>query len=135
MRMETDFVHGFTSYVDVVRIRVLYRLVQVKKPKFSPPLIPLAISSQRVNIWCHGDPHDRWKRVTWAFIFKPASGCLQERNSYLPMRGLQFFNNIRLFPSGGEKTKLRRILHDPVGRTPRHVCRIFRAKKSMICPA
>ena len=26
----------------------------------------------------------------------------------------------RLFPSGGEK-KMRRILHDSVGRTPRHV--------------
>ena len=33
----------------------------------------------------------------------------------------------RLFASGGEKT-LRRILHDPVGRTPRHVCTIFRSK-------
>ena len=33
----------------------------------------------------------------------------------------------RLFLSGGEKS-LRRILHDPVGRTPRHVCSIFRAK-------
>ena len=27
--------------------------------------IPLAVSSQRVNIWYHSDPHDQWKRVTW----------------------------------------------------------------------
>ena len=29
---------------------------------------PLAISSQRVNIWYHTGPHDRWKRVTWPFF-------------------------------------------------------------------
>ena len=29
---------------------------------------------------------------------------------------------------GGEIFFLRRILHEPVGGTPRHVCRIFRAK-------
>ena len=47
-----------------------------KKNKFSPPQIPLAISSQRGNIWCHGDPHDQWKRVTWPKQNVPASGCL-----------------------------------------------------------
>ena len=35
------------------------------KPKVSPPRMPLAISSQRVNIWYHTDPHDQLKRVTW----------------------------------------------------------------------
>ena len=28
----------------------------------------------------------------------------------------------RLFPSGGEKKKLRGVLHEPVGGTSRHVC-------------
>ena len=36
----------------------LYRLVQITPPKFSPPRIPLAISSRRVNIWYHSGPHD-----------------------------------------------------------------------------
>ena len=34
-----------------------YRLVQVKCPNFSPPRIPFAISSQRVNIWYHSGTH------------------------------------------------------------------------------
>ena len=29
---------------------------------------------------------------------------------------------------GASKNNLRRILHDPVGHTPRHVCKIFRTK-------
>ena len=28
----------------------------------------------------------------------------------------------------GSKKQLRRILHEPVGGTPRHACRVFRAK-------
>ena len=41
------------------------------------------------------------------------------------MTGLQFFNNIHAISRRGRKTELRRILHDPVGRTPRHVCIFF----------
>ena len=39
-----------------------------------------------------------------------------------------FSNNIRPFFLPGAKNKLRSILHRPVGRTPKHVCRNFRAK-------
>ena len=42
-----------------------YRLVQAKSQKFSPVRIPLAKSSQTMNIWYHTDPHDQWKRVAW----------------------------------------------------------------------
>ena len=38
-----------------------------------------------------------------------------------------FSKIFRHFPSGGEKEIAPR-LHDPVGRTPRHVCGNFRAK-------
>ena len=34
------------------------------------------LSSQRVDIWYHSDPHDQWKRVTWPFFCLPASGYL-----------------------------------------------------------
>ena len=34
----------------------------------------------------------------------------------------------RLFSSGAKKKKMRPILHEPVGGTPRHVCRKIRAK-------
>ena len=43
-------------------------------------------------------------------------------------QAFMFFNNIQAFPRGGEKTKLRRILHEPIGGTLRHVCRNFHAK-------
>ena len=43
-------------------------------------------------------------------------------------QALNFFNNIEAFSQRGGGNKLRRILHDPVGRTPRRVCIIFRAK-------
>ena len=34
-----------------------------------------------------------------------------------------FFSSIQaFFPSEGDKTNCARILHDPVGRPPRHVC-------------
>ena len=36
-----------------------YRLVQVLQLSFSPPRMPLAMSSQRVNTWYHSDPHDQ----------------------------------------------------------------------------
>ena len=48
--------------------KLLAKMIQaggVKKNKFSPPRMPLAISSQRVNIWYHTEPHDEWKRVKW----------------------------------------------------------------------
>ena len=35
------------------------RLAHVKKNKFSPRRMPLAVSSQRVNIWYRPDPHDQ----------------------------------------------------------------------------
>ena len=31
--------------------------------------MPLAMPSQRVNIWYHTDAHDQWKRVTWTIYF------------------------------------------------------------------
>ena len=40
-----------------------------KISKFSPPRMPLAISSQQVNIWYHTDLHGQWKRVTWPVFF------------------------------------------------------------------
>ena len=40
-----------------------YGLVRVQSPKLSLPRILLAISSQRVNIWYHIDPHDQRRRV------------------------------------------------------------------------
>ena len=39
-----------------------------------------------------------------------------------------FFNNIQAFSKRRRGKKLRRILHEAVGGTPRHVYRIFRAK-------
>ena len=44
------------------------------------------------------------------------------------MTGLQFVNNMQDFYPAGATNKLRRNLPDPVGLTPRHACRIFRAK-------
>ena len=35
------------------------RLIHVKSLKLSPPQVPLAISSQKVNIWYHADPHNQ----------------------------------------------------------------------------
>ena len=35
----------------------------------------------------------------------------------------------RLFPSEGDEKKMRRIVHDPVGRAPRHVSVEFFARK------
>ena len=43
------------------------------------------------------------------------------------MTGLQFFNNTQA-SKRGRKSKIRRILHEPVGGIPRHVCKNFRAK-------
>ena len=35
------------------------KLIQVKRWILSPPRMPLAISSHRVDIWYHTDPHDQ----------------------------------------------------------------------------
>ena len=59
-----------------------------QKRQVSPRRMPLAISSQRANIWYHTAPHDQWKRVTRPVFFLTASGCVQEQNSYRPMTGL-----------------------------------------------
>ena len=40
---------------------IFCRLVQLESRKFPSPRMPLAISSQRVNIWYHTDPHDQWQ--------------------------------------------------------------------------
>ena len=42
---------------------------KLRRPKFSLPLMPLAISTQMVNIWYHTDPHEQWKQVTWPVFF------------------------------------------------------------------
>ena len=81
--------HRPVHHMNSVIVASDYRIVQVKKNRFSLPRMPLAISSQRVNIWYHSDPHDQWMRVTWPTFFSPASGCLQELNSYRPMTGVQ----------------------------------------------
>ena len=44
------------------------------------------------------------------------------------MTGLHILQQISGFFLAEARKKLRRILHEPVGGTPRHVCRIFRAK-------
>ena len=101
------------------------------KTKFSPPRIPLVISSQRVNIWYHTDPHDQWKRVTWPKRNHRPRAVISRRETRIDQGQafLQFFSKIfTLFPGGAEKKKKRRILHDPVGRTARHACRFFFAQ-------
>ena len=48
---------------------------------------------------------------------------------YRPVAGLQYFSIIfRLVSQRGRKLKLRRGLHDPVGRTPRHALEFFAQK-------
>ena len=44
------------------------------------------------------------------------------------MTGLQFFNNIQVVSNRGRKIKLRRISHEPVAGTPRHICRFYFAQ-------
>ena len=93
--------------------------------------MPLATSSQRVNIWYHTGPHDQWKRVRgWhgQFIFPRPRAVSRSETRIDQLHAFNFSIIFRIFPSGSETKNLRRILHDPVGRTPRHVCRIFRAK-------
>ena len=50
-----------TNYAAAGVSRDSYRLVHEKT--ISPRRMPLAISSQSVNIWYHTDPHDQCKRV------------------------------------------------------------------------
>ena len=108
--------------------------VHVENPNFSPPRMLFVISSQRVNIWYHTDPHDHWKRVTWPVFFSGLGLSLEAKLVSTKDRPsiFQFYSG---FSKRGRKIKLRRILHDPVGRTPRHVCRKIRAKnrRSLIC--
>ena len=106
----------------------VYRLVQVKPPKFSPLRIPLAISSQRVSVQYHSDRHDEWKRVTRPFFFRPRAVSRSE--THIDQQQTFNFKNIQAFSQRGRrKNKLRRILNDRFGRrTPRHVCSFFRAK-------
>ena len=61
--------------------------------KLSPPRMPLATSSQRVNIWYHTDPHGQWKRgilASFFFEWPRAVSTSRSGNSYRPMTGLQF---------------------------------------------
>ena len=81
-----------------------YRLVQAKKKKISPPRIPLAVSSQRVNIWYRSEPHGQWKRVTWPK--KQITGLGLSLGAKLVStndRPSLFSKIFRLCPSGGEK--------------------------------
>ena len=41
------------------------------------------------------------------------------------------FTTVRAFSQRGRKNKVCRVLHDPVGRTPRHACRNFRAEDGL----
>ena len=86
----------------------------------------LAISSHRVNIWYHTDPHDQWKRVTWPVFFNGLGPSLGAKIVSTNGRPSTFSIIFRLFPSGGEK-KIAPHLHEPAGGTPRHLCRFFRA--------
>ena len=67
--------------------------------------------------------------MTSPVFFTAVSGCLYERKSYRPITGLQTFQQYSGFFSGGGDIKMRRILHELVGGTPRHVSSIFRSKK------
>ena len=62
-------------------------------------------------------------------IFSSASGCLYLGAKLISTndRPLIFSVTFRLFPAGAKKQNAPH-LHDPVGNTPRHVCRKFRAK-------
>ena len=74
-------------------------------PNFSPPRVPLAISSQRVNIWYHSDPHDQWKRVTWpVFLYRPRAVSRSEPRIDQRQAFNTFNNTFRLFPAGAKKT-------------------------------
>ena len=105
-------------------------MVHVKKSKFSTPRIPLVISSQRVDIRYHNDPHGQCKRVTWPFFISTGLGLpLGAKLVSTDERPSIFSIIYRLFPNGGENQFPPHFLHDPVGRAPRHVCRKVRAKK------
>ena len=89
----------------------------VKNRKFSPSRMPLAIYSQRVNIWYHTDLHDRCKRVTWpAFFLRHGAVSWREKEKLVSTnhRPSMFSIMFRLFTNRGEQKKMRRILHDPV---------------------
>ena len=90
----------------------IYTLVQVKN-KLSPPREPLAISSQRVSIWYHADPHDQWKVWHGQFFFNGLRLSLGVKFASTNDRPSNFTTIFRRFSSGG-------------------VCGIVRAKKSNI---
>ena len=83
-----------------------------------PRRMLLAISSQRVNVWYHTDPHDQWKRVTCGlfFIFY-GLGLFLGANLVSTNEGL----HILYYFSGvfkGRRVKLSsHVLHEPLGGT------------------
>ena len=107
-----------------------YVLVHVKKTKqiLSPANAALAISRQRVNLISYFLPR-RLEESDMASIFNGLRLSLGAKlvtpNDRPSCSSILF----RLFPSGGERKKYApHFLHEPVGGTPRHVCRNFRAK-------
>ena len=84
----------------------LYRLIHVETHKLSPPRMPLAPSSQRVNIWYHHTltPMTVEESGMAFFIFcRLRAVSRSEARIDQTMAGLQFFHNIRVFSKRGRK--------------------------------
>ena len=66
--------------------------------------MPLAISSQRVYIWYHADPHDQWKRVTGLDSFLNGLGLsLGAKLVSTNDRPSIFFSSTQFFYKRGRK--------------------------------
>ena len=66
--------------------------------------MPLAISSQRVNICYHSDPHDQWKSVAWPEENNGLRLFLGAKHVSTNDRPSMFSIIFRLFPAGAKKT-------------------------------
>ena len=86
----------------------------------------------------------QWKWVAWPVLFfRPRAIGRSKTSIDQSMTGLQNFqwrffsfwcNNIQAFFQAGAITKMRRLLHDPVGHTPKAYLQNFPRKKSMFWP-
>ena len=106
-----------------------YRLVHVKQNKwFSPANAARNIQSNGeylVSYWPSW-PMEESDMASFFFIGPGLSLGVKlvstnDRPSY-------FSIIFRLFPNGGEKQKLRRNFHEPIGGSSKYICRNFRAR-------
>ena len=80
-----------------------YRLVHVISPKFAPPQITLAISSQTVNIWYYTEPQLQVEEGDMAILFINGLGLsLRAKLVSRNFRPSIFTIIFGLFSSGGE---------------------------------